>query len=49
MRSAGGASALLSGAMNEAALRIAAAPDREAELDAVLTDLIRLLTAFRPG
>lgn len=42
-----GAAALLSGAMNEAALRIAGAPDRGAALDELWPDLERMLTAYR--
>jgi AcrR family transcriptional regulator len=49
VRSAAGAAALLSGAMNEAALRIAAAADRDAELDALWPDLHRMLLGLRPG
>ena len=44
VRSVAGAAALLSGAMNEAALRIA---DGEADLDAVVADLSRLLDGMR--
>lgn len=39
--------ALLSGAMNEAALRIAAAPDRDASFDELWPDLLRLLNGLR--
>lgn len=47
VRSVEGAAALLSGAMNEAALRIAEAPDPAAELAAVFEDLARMLGALR--
>ncbi|WP_328472273.1 TetR/AcrR family transcriptional regulator [Actinoplanes sp. NBC_00393] len=40
--------ALLSGAMNEAALRIAEATDREAALAETWPDLLRLLNGLRP-
>ncbi|MBG0564346.1 TetR/AcrR family transcriptional regulator [Actinoplanes aureus] len=40
-------SALLSGAMNEAALRIAEAPDRDAALEETWSDLTRLLNGLR--
>ncbi len=40
--------ALLSGAMNEAALRIAEAPDRDAALAETWPDLLRLLRGLRP-
>jgi hypothetical protein len=39
--------ALLSGAMNEAVLRIAAAPDRDAALADTWPDLLRLLRGLR--
>jgi AcrR family transcriptional regulator len=41
--------ALLSGAMNEAALRIAEAADREAALAETWPDLLRLLNGLRPA
>ncbi|MEU4423260.1 TetR family transcriptional regulator [Actinoplanes sp. NPDC024001] len=41
--------ALLSGAMNEAALRIAESPDRDAALDETWADLLRLLNGLRPA
>ncbi|GAA3383760.1 TetR/AcrR family transcriptional regulator [Cryptosporangium minutisporangium] len=48
VHSAAGTAALLSGAMNEAALRIAAAPDPASELEILWRDLERLLSGLRP-
>ncbi|MEY2849473.1 MAG: hypothetical protein RI885_2140 [Actinomycetota bacterium] len=42
-----GATALISGALNEAALQIAESPDRAAALDTLWPDVERLLEAFR--
>ncbi len=47
VHSAAGTAALLSGAMNEAALRIAAAADPAAEMDVLRRDLEGLLTGLR--
>lgn len=47
VQSTAGAAALLSGAMNEAALHVAESPDPDAALEAVQLDLARMLEALR--